>query len=183
MSRYILAIIAFVVSSIKLLLMKLFHLNNIKFSLINICALTSEIQISQKGVLHIGKKLRMRAGSRLIIRKNGRLDIGNNVFFNYGSVVTCHEKITIGNNVQISPNVLIYDHDHDFKVKDGLKNLVYSSSPVIIGDNVWIGANSIILRGTEIGNNSVIAAGSIVKGKVSKGTLFIQKRDSISKLI
>lgn len=85
--------------------------------------------------------------------------------------------------MQISPNVLIYDHDHNFKVKDGLKNLVYTSSPVIIGNNVWIGANSVILRGTEVGDNSVIAAGSVVKGKIPKGTLVIQQRKSINKVV
>ena len=183
MSRYILAILCLIITDIKLSFMKLFHFSNLKFSFLNICALTSELQLSYGGGLYIGKKLRMRANSRLIVREKGILQIGDNVFFNYGSVITCHKKIIIGNNVQISPNVLIYDHDHNFKVKDGLKNLDYTSSPVIIGNNVWIGANSVILRGTEIGDNSVIAAGSIVKGKIPKGTLVIQQRKSINKVV
>lgn len=183
MSRYIFAILGLIITDIKLLVMKIFHFSNLKFSFFNICALTSELQLSYGGGLYIGKKLRMRANSRLIVREEGILQIGDNVFFNYGSVITCHKKIIIGNNVQISPNVLIYDHDHNFKIKDGLKNLVYISSPVIIGNNVWIGANSVILRGTEIGDNSVIAAGSIVKGKIPKGTLVIQQRKSINKVL
>lgn len=51
-----------------------------------------------------------------------------------------------------------------------------SVKPVKIGNNVWIGANTIILRGTEIGDNYVIGAGCVVKGKYNKGSVIIQKR-------
>ena len=71
---------------------------------------------------------------------------------------------------------MVYDHDHDFRAEGGVKSMQYKSSPIKIGNNVWIGANSIILRGTVIGDNAVIGAGSIVKGEVPVGELFIQKK-------
>ena len=54
----------------------------------------------------------------------------------------------------------------------------YKTGSIEIGNNVWIGANTIILRGTKIGDNAVIAAGSIVKGEVPTGAVIVQKRVS-----
>ena len=57
----------------------------------------------------------------------------------------------------------------------------YKTAPIIIGNNVWVGANTVILRGAEIGDNSVIGAGCIVKGKIPENSVFVQKRQSIYK--
>lgn len=54
---------------------------------------------------------------------------------------------------------------------------------VVIGDNVWIGANSVILRGSRIGDNAVIAAGTIVKGTVESNTLVYDKRVKMERKI
>ena len=51
---------------------------------------------------------------------------------------------------------------------------------IIIGRNVWIGANTVILRGTTIGDNAVIAAGSVLKGDVAPNTVFLNKRENLS---
>lgn len=114
----------------------------------------------------------MHNGSKIRVRKQGNLTIGNNLGMSNGCVITCYEKISIGSNVMFGPNVLIYDQDHDYKTTEGIKALKYKTAPIKIGDNVWIGANSIILRGSTIGNNCVIAAGSIVKGEIPENSLF-----------
>ena len=95
-------------------------------------------------------------------------------------MIHCRSEIKIGNDVQFSPNVLIYDHDHDYKAEGGVKSMKYIETPVSIGNNVWIGANTVILRGASIGDNAVIAAGSIVKGTVPSNCLFLNiKTDDI----
>jgi acetyltransferase-like isoleucine patch superfamily enzyme len=66
--------------------------------------------------------------------------------------------IIIGDNVQIGPSVSIISANHDFSDF----NIHLPSDPVRIGNNVWIGSNSVILPGVKIGNNVVIGAGSIV---------------------
>ena len=91
-------------------------------------------------------------------------------------MIACHKRVIIGDDVQFSPNVQIYDHDHDFRVEGGVKAGKYKTGTIEIGNNVWIGANTIILRGTKIGNDAVIAAGSIVKGEIPEGAVFVQKR-------
>lgn len=89
-------------------------------------------------------------------------------------MITAHQSIKIGSNVQIGPNVLIYDHDHDYKSKN---SKLYKSSEVDIGDNVWIAANVVILRGTKIGNDCVVGAGAILRGNYPDNTTIVQKRE------
>ena len=84
--------------------------------------------------------------------------------------------ITLDSGVELSPNVQIYDHDHDFRADGGIKAGKYKTTPVSIGKNVWIGANSVILRGSTIGENAVVGAGSVVKGMIQENSVFVQKR-------
>lgn len=182
MYRYIRAIICMIYTSIKFSVMKLFEGNNFKYSLLCACSPLTEVDI-RNGKLIIGKNFKMRSHSHLRVRKNALLQLGDNVSLNYGNMIVSHEKIIIGNDVQFGPNVLIYDHDHDYRAEGGIKSGKFKTSPVIIGNNVWIGANTVILRGTVIGDNCVIAAGSIVSGTIPRGMLFVQKRESLNKMV
>ena len=74
------------------------------------------------------------------------------------------------------PNVLIYDHDHDISSAESIHDSGYKTSPVVIGDDVWIGANTVILRGTVIGRDCVVGAGSVLKGVYPAGSVIVQKR-------
>lgn len=134
----------------------------------------TEITLDRGKILKIGKKFKMRDGSKIRIRRNGVCTISNNSSVNSNNMIAYHKKISIGDNVQFSTNVQVYDHDHDYR--SGLKNQKYSSVPIIIGDEVWIGANSIILKGVTIGSYAVIAAGSIVNCDVPDYSVFVQKR-------
>lgn len=73
------------------------------------------------------------------------------------------------------PGVMVFDHDHDYTY--ALSEDRYKEQSVIIGDNVWIGANTVILRGTTIGANSVVGAGCVLKGTYPSDSLIIQKKD------
>lgn len=111
----------------------------------------------------------------------GLLQIGNNVGFNSNCIISSHSRIEIRNNVEVGPNVCIYDQDHDTKCEGGIKAGKFITDPLSIGDNTWIGANVVILRGTNIGRNCIIAAGSIVKGEVPDNSTYIQKREKLIK--
>ncbi len=99
------------------------------------------------------------------------ITIGDNVGIS-SACLWVKEKLTIGNNVNIGGNCLIIDtdsHQIDFLARRGEKkpqkgNLytTIQSAPIIIEDDVWIGANTIILKGVTIGARSVIGAGSVV---------------------
>ena len=144
------------------------------------CAIapSAEITIESGSIVSIGSKFRARSGSHIRVRKGAQLIIGSNTSVNHNCMIVCREKIEIGSDVQFSPNVMVYDHDHDFRADGGVKAMKYKSSPIKIGNNVCIGANSVILRGSVIGDNCVIGAGCVVKGEVPTGTVFVQKRIS-----
>ena len=96
-----------------------------------------------------------------------RITIGNNVFMNRNVYIIARAPITIGNNVLIANNVVINSGNHvynDPKVNINMQGHI--SAPIIIEDDVWIGANSIIIKGVTIGTGSVIAAGAVVTKSV-----------------
>lgn len=113
------------------------------------------IKLNNHGKLKIGKRLKTRGQDNILI-EGGKLQIGDYCFFNYNVSITCKAHVLIGSHVQIANNVVIVDHNHDYKNKG------FVSKPVSIDDNVWIGANAVILPGVSIGKFAVIAAGCVV---------------------
>jgi len=96
------------------------------------------------------------------------ISIGANTFVNTNCMFLDDNKIIIGENGLVAPYVQIYTANHPLKASDRIvrsgDKIHYqtSSKPVIIGDNVWIGGNAIILPGVTIGDNVTIGAGSVV---------------------
>ena len=96
--------------------------------------------------------------------------IEEGVFINYGAVFLDLCPIHIGANTLIGPGVHLYAADHPLH-PDERKVPASCGKPIWIGKNVWIGGNSTILPGVKIGDESIIAAGSVVKDDVPKRTL------------
>lgn len=122
-------------------------------------------------------KEQITRGNAVFRVEGGQLSIGEKCFFNQNVSITCKKEIVIGDRCQIANNVVIVDHDHAGSENWGS----YVETPVRIGNDVWIGAGAVILRGTTIGERAVIGAGSIVKGNVPAGSTFYQKRETIIK--
>lgn len=142
--------------------------NNLKFFYIGV------LVIANKGRLVCEGRFGSRAGCFINIY-GGRVLIKDNVTFNRGVNLNSQLSVEIGRDTFIGPGVLIYDHDH--KIVDGIvQKHEYTRAPIIIGDNVWVGANSIILKGVKIGSGALISAGSIVTKDVPPNAILIQKR-------
>lgn len=154
---------------------KLLYLKNIKASIFSLQG-NSKIEVFNKRTsINIGKFVFIRKNVSIRIDFNGKLNIQDYVFINDNCNINCVNKITIGKNTKIAPNVCINDHDHNYKGTTDEHLLI---GEVLIGENVWIGSNVVILRDTVIGDNTVIAAGSVVKGKIPSNTLFVHKREN-----
>ena len=177
MNKYVRAVVCVPCGMIKMVWTKLFHFRSFSGPIISLISPHTEITMDNGAELKIGKGFKMRDGAKIRVRKDAVCIIGNNSSVNSNNMIVCHERIEIGDDVQLSPNVQIYDHDHDFRTDGGVKAGKYKTSSVKIGNNVWIGANTIILRGTEIGDNCVIGAGCVVKGKYEADSVIIQKRN------
>lgn len=121
--------------------------------------------INNEGVMSIGANCTFRSfrlRQHITVRKNAEFEIGDNSFLNDGVNICSTQSIRIGNHAKIGDMTYIYDTDfHEVSPDAPVKHV-----PVSIGNNVWIGAQSIILPGCIIGDHSVIAAGSIVTGEV-----------------
>jgi maltose O-acetyltransferase len=122
------------------------------------------------GTVAIGEHLAIR-GTQCRVEigsvAGGKLTLGQRVFINWGSSVVAHLDIEIGDDCKIGELSAIFDTDHH-EVEPGSEVV---KSKVSIGSNVWIGRSSIVLPGVTIGNNSVIAAGSLVNSDVPPNTL------------
>ena len=87
--------------------------------------------------------------------------VGKNCFINYNCTILDNGKVRMGDNCMLAPNVSIYTAGH--ALYPDSRNLGYEYGiDVTIGNNVWIGGNTVILPGINIGDNVVIGAGSVV---------------------
>lgn len=113
----------------------------------------------------IGNPILRNTPCVLFVDNHASLKIGNNVGMSSVTII-CHKSIEIGNNVILGRNTLIYDSDsHSLKMKERNSENDLSKrndKPVVIENNVFIGAHSLILKGVTIGENSIIGAGSVV---------------------
>ncbi|MEZ0166649.1 DapH/DapD/GlmU-related protein [Kineococcus sp. LSe6-4] len=100
----------------------------------------------------------------------GHLRWGDDVFVNTGAFLSVFESLTVGDRCRLGERVSIHDEDHVFEPV-GTDRGAYRTSPVVIEDDVWIGAGSIVLRGSHIGAGSVVAAGAVVRGAFPPGSL------------
>ena len=89
------------------------------------------------------------------------IEVGDNFFANFNCVFLDCNFIKMGNNVFLGPNVQIYAAHHPILASERIKGPELAS-PVVIGNNVWIGGGSIICAGVTISDNTTIGAGSVV---------------------
>ncbi|WP_312805252.1 acyltransferase [Agrobacterium cavarae] len=100
---------------------------------------------------------------------NGDVVIGSSSYINSGCVLYSGSGITIGNNVLIAANCTLAPANHDFRDPDRLireQGFLPSKGGIRVENDVWIGANSVILDGAYLREGCVIGAGSIVRGEV-----------------
>lgn len=160
---------------VKFSVYKIFNFNRLNVKGIQKFSFHTNFCIKKNSKINFKSNCRTRRNCTFYCYDGATINIGKNVFFNEGNIVSAREKITIGDNCNFGNNVSIYDNDHDYK-HDLNK---YLTSKIVIGNNVWIGAGSIILRGVSIGDNCVIAAGTIVNKNIPNNTIVYQKRTTV----
>lgn len=181
MRRQINNIISVGYSVIRVCFLKIFHGRNFQSGMIERISPNVVLEFNKGSRVTLGKKIRVHSGSKIKVRSGATLIIGDNTKINYNCMIICRNEISIGEGTEFGPSVYIYDHDHDYKA--GLKNDLFKEAPVKIGKNCWIGANTVILKGTVIGDNCVIGAGSVVKGTYEDNSLIYCEREIITKKI
>lgn len=114
------------------------------------------IRLGENSSMKIDGNVSLYYGGDIQLFDGGKLEIGNSTYINSDCKIRVQDKVVMGEQCAIS---------HDFTVLDSNFHTLNSkkkTAPVIIGDHVWIGTRVTILSGVEIGNDAVIAAGSVV---------------------
>jgi acetyltransferase-like isoleucine patch superfamily enzyme len=107
-----------------------------------------------------------------IIARGGNIDIGENVFIGIGVIIVCQSNVKIGDNTLIAEYVVLRDQDHRITPRPN-QNSGYTTAPILIGKNVWLGTKVSVLRGSNIENNVVIGAHSLVRGNIPSYSLAV----------
>lgn len=163
-----------------------------------------EIKLEKNARLYLGKRCNILNHTKIILKessnikieedcsilershietdKNGKIVINEKNFFNTETKIYASKSISFGYNNAFGPACLIIDNDHvldrkkDEKYNDWSK---HSDKEIKIGNNNWIGANAIILKGTTIGNDSIIGASTLIKSNIDSECIAYNKRELI----
>lgn len=135
------------------------------------------LEKDKNAVITLGEKIQNRGYLYMGCKGRGVLEIGSHCFFNINSSITCMKNIKIGSYCKFGNNLVIVDHDHDFK-NTGEE---FPAERIEIGNYVWVGAGCIILKGVKIGDHAVIAAGSVVRKDIPAGSFYYNKREEMVK--
>lgn len=122
------------------------------------------------GNIHFEGKTKIGKGSKISVE--GELTLGENFHISAGGTILSRKKIIIGKNCLMAWDSLITDADHHHILSQN-GDIINPASSVRIGDHVWIGARTMILKGCEIANDSVIGAQSLVTGRFTENNLLI----------
>jgi acetyltransferase-like isoleucine patch superfamily enzyme len=116
--------------------------------------------------LNITGKVTLCSGAKISVNENAELTIGRSTF-NSSVSLYCYQKIEIGDDCLIGENSIIRDSNgHEI-----IGNTTPEKEPIKIGNRVWIGVNTIILKGITIGDGAIIAAGSVINRDIPPGCL------------
>ena len=138
-----------------------FKLHGVKSSLVACDGSLPALDV--RGTITVGKRLVLRgrvARCELAAKEGAQISIGDRVFINQGAVIGAVESIEIGDDCLIGDFSAIYDSNYH-QIDPGTPD---KARPVHIGRNVWVGSGVLVLPGSEIGDHTVVAARSVVRG-------------------
>jgi acetyltransferase-like isoleucine patch superfamily enzyme len=106
-------------------------------------------------------------------RESPRIQIGARSYVNRCTMFDASESIVVGARCMIGPHCYVTDHDHGTSAAAGIARQPLRSSATRIGEDVWIGAGAIVLKGVSIGDGAVVGAGAVVTHDVPAGAVVV----------
>lgn len=148
------------------------------------------IQDGTWNVFQIDDRAHFIVGTNVICRNfenfhvsSGKLILHDGVFINNSCSFNCMERIEIGNGTMMGEGVRFYDHDHVYTAEK-IEKWQWTTAPIRVGRDCWIGSNVTILKGVTIGDNTIIGAGCLIRNDIpsnsvvyNDGNLCIKRRD------
>ena len=128
------------------------------------------VRLDEGAVWDVNGYIRLRGAAIVEVYRNAHLVTGNYITANYGLVITCAKKITMGNYIAMARMTFISDSDlHPVYNSEGKR--INEDMETVIEDHVWIGLKSTIMKGSHIETGAVVSANSLVSGKVPARTI------------
>jgi acetyltransferase-like isoleucine patch superfamily enzyme len=123
--------------------------------------------------IRIARSASIKSNASINCSELGKIEIGEGTFINeMCSIYTYNSVIKIGNGVLIGPGTVLHTHHHSFQQTNvPILKQVGTGKPIIIQDDVWIGAHCTILGGVQIGAHSVIGAHSLVNKDIPPNSI------------
>lgn len=140
------------------------------------------IDISPNSIFNIAENVWINESNNITV-KRGNIIIGKNTYITR-TTIACLDKIEIGENCILGEGLKIFDHNHEYTTEPfTVSKKEFNTAPIKIGNNVWTGANCIILKGVSIGNNVILGAGCVIHKDVPANSIIINKQEHIIKSI
>jgi carbonic anhydrase/acetyltransferase-like protein (isoleucine patch superfamily) len=132
----------------------------------------ARLRATDGGQARVGDGVTIDRGAD-VCAKYGRLEIGARSYIGQYTVICAREKIVIGADCLIAEHVTIRDQDHRFGPGLTTADAGFLTAPIMIGDNVWLGAKVIVLKGVTIGDNVVVGANSVVTSDIPANSVAV----------
>jgi maltose O-acetyltransferase len=130
------------------------------------------VKVDNPMLISAGLRLKIESNVYLkLVADDAKLSFGDFVFIGKGVEFDVQEEVHIGSNVLFAPGSFITDHNHGIAANQLIKQQACVSHKVTINDDVWIGANAVILPGVTLSKGAVIAAGAVVTKSVDAMTI------------
>jgi acetyltransferase-like isoleucine patch superfamily enzyme len=134
-------------------------------------AVGRNVALAIYGELVLGDGVTLADGCALEVGPNGRLVLGSNSFVGRHSVIRADRSIEIGDRCIMAEHCTVRDQDHLVDPEERLSEKAAPTAPVVLESNVWMGAGVRVLKGSHIGEGSVVAANAVVRGLVPPGVV------------
>lgn len=162
----------------KIIFLKILYGKNIEVDMVQFFVHSLSVKNIGSGHIKISRGMKCRSNCTLLC-DSGILSIGKNLFCNQNVMITALHSIVIKDNVTMGNNVVIVDHDHNYKK---LSKSPFVCGSIFIDDGCWIGANVTVLKDVHLGKNCVVAAGTVVRpGVYPDNSLVYEKKDLVIK--
>lgn len=125
-----------------------------------------------KANMSFGERVFFKEGARVCAAQpDAMVRIGSNTTIGYHTYIFASSGISIGNDCLIAPFCYLVDADHGIEAGSNINTQNMSARPIVIGDDVWLGARVTVLSGVHIGNGAVAGAGSVINADVPAGAI------------
>ncbi|MEN8884906.1 MAG: acyltransferase [Winogradskyella sp.] len=122
-----------------------------------------KIVVEANAYIKFGDNVTIKNNTTIYAKKNSKITFGNNTSTGHDTEISANKSITIGSDVIMGANTYITDSNHGYS----MTGIPFREQPmeigsVEIGNNVWLGRNAMILKGSNVGSDTVVAAGAVV---------------------